>query len=112
MHRSSISRRLLLTGALAGATTLAFARGARSQDRAVLHIRHREDIANIDPKFYTHDSEMDVILALFPRLVEYKSTDTWEWELAAAEELKQIDPTHIGFKLRPGIQWTGGFGEL
>ena len=30
----------------------------------------------------------------------------------AAEYMKQLDPTHIEFKLKPGIMWSDGFGEL
>ncbi len=30
----------------------------------------------------------------------------------AAEYMKQLDPTHIEFKLKPGIMWSDDFGEM
>ena len=58
----------------------------------------------------------ETAFSLFPGLVRFKPTfepgQAWEWELDAATSIEQLDPTHIKFTLRPGIQWTNGFGEV
>ena len=57
--------------------------------------------------------EDDIFRCLLPALISYKpGADRWEWELEAAEEVKQLDDTTIAFRLKRGWQWTGGFGEL
>ena len=41
-----------------------------------------------------------------------KPGESWGWERDAALSIEQVDPTHIRFQLRPGLGWTGGFGEV
>ena len=50
---------------------------------------------------------------LFPKLVIYKpGTEEWEWELSAAEHFEQVDPLTFSFRLKPGLMWTNGYGEV
>lgn len=49
---------------------------------------------------------------IYSKLIHYVPGREWETELEAAEELEQVDDTHIRFKLKPGIMFTGGYGEM
>src|SRR5699024_877182 len=66
----------------------------------------------LDPGFYGNAYNVDVMNCIYSRLTEYKSGKKWGWELQAAEKLEQVDPTHIRFKLKKGIDFTGDYGEL
>ena len=50
--------------------------------------------------------------SMYLSLVQFKPGDTWEWELDAAEYFEQVDATHYDFRLRRGIRFTNGFGEM
>jgi len=47
-----------------------------------------------------------------PKLIEFKSGSDWEYELQAAESIEQVDELTIKFKLKPGLMWTGDYGEV
>ena len=113
MKRFGINRRRLLQGA-AGATLASSVvpRRVRAQSSGPLRVRLPVDIANVDPAYYGSRSETNIIIATQLRLIEYKATESWEWELQAAESIGHSDPTHIEFTLRDGLEWTGDFGEI
>ena len=50
--------------------------------------------------------------ACFERLIEYDSGDQWGWHLGAAESIGYDSPTRLRFRLRPGIKWSNGYGEV
>ena len=70
------------------------------------------DIQCLDPLNHIAELDFDIASAIHPKLIAYKPGTTFEWELDAAESIKQVDETHITFSLRPGIMFTNGFGEL
>src|SRR3954454_24482969 len=107
-------RRRFLAGTAAGASAAASPRAVRAPDRPeVLHVRSHADLAVLDPAYRRTASDHDVFRCLLPALISYKtSTDRWEWELEAADEVRQLDDTTIAFRLKPGWRWSGGFGEL
>lgn len=108
-----IPRRRVLGGLLAvGAATMARPRLGLGLDKKLVRIRARADIASIDPAQNQGVDEQFIIYATQSNLITFKPGEKWEWQLDAASAIKQEDPTHISFKLRPGIQWTNGFGEL
>lgn len=78
----------------------------------VLRARSYADLDALDPGFYENAYNVDVMNCIYSKLTHYKPGRTWETELQAAEQLEQVDPTHIHFKLKPGIMFTGGFGEM
>lgn len=82
-----------------------------AQERT-LTMRIPAEIVSLDPAFWQNASDLWVMEAVLPKLVIYKPGDRWEWELHAAEEIEQVDDRTIAFRLREGIQWTGGHGEL
>ena len=85
---------------------------AGAQTKSVLRYRVFTDMQVLDPPFRLTAPEGDVITVIFPKLVSFEPGDAWKWKPDAAEEIEQTDDTHIRFKLRHGLKWTNGFGEL
>jgi peptide/nickel transport system substrate-binding protein len=102
---------LMMTTAL-GAGALARPWGVRAQDRSVLRIRSYSDLQVLDPLNRLAQPEGDIMDAIFANLVKAKPGETWDWQLDAAEAIEQVDERHIDFRLKQGIRFTGGFGEL
>ncbi len=106
-------RRLMQTSAALAATAVARPRAAWSAAAGdTLRMRQPHEFANADPANPVTRSDINIHLAIYSGLIRYLPSDKWEWGYDAAEEMKQIDPTRIGFRLRQGIQWTNGFGEM
>ena len=71
------------------------------------------DPSALDPAFWLSSVDRHLINNLFPKLVSYRSdTDEWDWELSAAEHFEQVDPVTFSFRLKPGLMWTNGYGEV
>ena len=83
-----------------------------AQSGKVLRARSYADIDALDPGFYQNGYNVDVMNCIYSKLVRYKPGREWDIELEAAEEIEQVDDTHIRFKLKPGIMFTGGYGEM
>jgi peptide/nickel transport system substrate-binding protein len=113
MTISKLTRRRFLHGAsaLAAVATTGLPRLAAAADETVLRTSLNSDINRIDPADWSSQGERDVVDTIYAKLINYKPGDKWEWELEAAESIEQVDPTHIKFKLKPGILWTNGYGE-
>ena len=79
---------------------------------AELNVRLGEDFTTLDPAFWQSGADYTMINVLFPKLIEFKSGSDWEYELQAAESIKQVDELTIKFKLKPGLMWTGNYGEV
>lgn len=114
-HGGGITRRTLLqTGAVAviGGSLMPLSRAVRAAEGSVLHARAYADIDKLDPGFYQNAYNVDVMNCIYSKLVQFKPGREWDWELQAAESIEQVDETHIRFKLREGIMFTGGYGEM
>jgi len=111
--RQMISRRSILKGlsALAGgAAGLGWPRAARAaRDRVV--VRYARDIQNLDPAFRIGAIEGNVMRAVYQRLMSFKA-GSLEYAPDAAAEMKQPHDKLIEFRLKPGLQFTGGYGEV
>src|SRR3954471_21872052 len=109
-----INRRQALVGGaalLAAATTgLLRPRFAHAADDTIT-IRTEEDLNNLDPANRTGPIDVNVINAVQQGLIAFKPGSTG-WELDAAEEIKQDSDTEISFKLRPGLKFTDGYGDV
>jgi peptide/nickel transport system substrate-binding protein len=112
-------RRRHLLGLLLGGAVAACGRSQRSGISAggapgqrILRIQNDVDIQNLDPANRHGWYDELVMFAIYSSLCQYKASDTWDWQLDAAERLVEIDARTVEFKLKPGIQWTGGFGLL
>jgi peptide/nickel transport system substrate-binding protein len=103
-----------MTGTAAAGLTMAGARprAVDAADPKVLKVRTYYQLEILDPAFQISASDGDIIDTVLLGLVGIKPGETWGWERDAALSIEQTDPTHIRFQLRPGIGWTGGFGEV
>jgi len=70
------------------------------------------DFGQLDPAFWQSNSDLNLIHAIFPKLIEFKSSESWDWQLSSAESIEQIDELTIKFTLKPGLMWTNGYGEV
>lgn len=108
-----LTRRRFLEMTAAAMTSLAAASSrTHAQGTKVLRVRSSADIQDIDPSNPAASEDQDVMMAVFNKLVSYKTGTEWGWELEAATSIEQVDPTHVKFTLMPGVMWTNGFGEM
>ncbi|RWB37934.1 MAG: peptide ABC transporter substrate-binding protein, partial [Mesorhizobium sp.] len=113
----SISRRAVLkTGAALGggiiASGMPLSSAIWAAEGKVLKVRAVQDIRKLDPAYYGGWSEANVMGCIYSKLIRYKPGSEWSWELEAAEKVEQVDPTHIRFRLKKGIMFTGDYGEM
>lgn len=110
----STRRSLLKSGAAASALAVAGRswRGAAQAAGGSLRIRSYSDLQVLDPLNRLAQPEGDIMDAIFSNLAKAKPGEVWDWELDAAEELTQLDDLRIRFRLRQGIRFSGGFGEM
>ncbi|WP_213993499.1 ABC transporter substrate-binding protein [Sodalis sp. dw_96] len=92
-----------------GGQTLAFAADNKNK---ILRVQNDQDITNLDPANRSGWYDEMVMFAVYSGLCQYKAGTEWGWQLDAAEVLEQVDPLTVHFKLKPGIKWTGNFGEM
>jgi peptide/nickel transport system substrate-binding protein len=79
----------------------------------VLRARLYNDINRLDPAIYENAYNVEVMNLIYPKLVGYvPNSDQWDWQLEAAEEIEEVDETHIRFRLRRGLMWSDGYGEI
>lgn len=104
----------VLSAATLGAvgSSLLGAKASLAIEGKTLKIRNDGDIRNLDPATRGGWYDETVMFAIFSGLVQYKAGDEWGWQLDAAESLDASDPLAIPFKLKPGLKWTNGFGEV
>ena len=113
MFNQPLSRRHTLKGfAGAGAAAALLPGVVRAEEMTVLRARTLTDLKSLDPPLRSSPSDSDVVDAIYSRLIAFRPGDEWRWDLDAAEMIEQIDETRIAFRLRPGIRWTGGYGEM
>lgn len=114
MNHFTFTRRRFLQGSLILGAATAGARVAWSQGDGILRLRSRRDIQTLDPGWMIGDMEIDLQYACLGSLAVFSRTGgELSWVPSDfVESVEQVDPLHIAFKLRPGIQWSGGFGEL
>lgn len=100
-----------------GALGLATATGSLSQvvfadGKKILKIRAYADLRSLDPALSQGVVDEEIQGSIYSKLIQYKPGREWGYVLDAAESIEQVDPTHIKFKLKPGIMFTNGFGEM
>ncbi|HSA81481.1 MAG TPA: ABC transporter substrate-binding protein, partial [Geminicoccaceae bacterium] len=112
MQRPWLSRRRLLQGVGGLGAAAALRPRVGAAEARVLRVRASADLQVLDPAHRKGQPEGDILRCLFPRLIEYRTGDAWGWRLGAAAAIEQDGPTRVRFTLRPGILFTGGFGEM
>ncbi|MFT5116084.1 MAG: peptide/nickel transport system substrate-binding protein [Parasphingorhabdus sp.] len=96
-----------LTAATAGMYEVAFADGKK-----ILKIRTYADMRSLDPAHSQGIVDEEIQSSIYSKLIQYKPGREWGWELDAAESIEQVDSTHIKFKLKEGVMFSNGFGEM
>jgi peptide/nickel transport system substrate-binding protein len=95
------------------ASSLITAVGATAKESPkILRIRLYADIQNMDPAFLVSSSDSMVGNAVFNGLVRY-APNSYDLEYQLAEWIEQSeDGLEIRFKLKEGVMWQKGYGEL
>ncbi len=112
----SRSRRRFMIGTAglgAFAATMPISHAIWASNNSTVRVRARADLDTLDPAFYQNTWNIDAMSCLYSKLIRFKPSQAeWEWELEAAESIEQVDDTHIRFRLREGIMFTNGYGEM
>lgn len=114
VSRRTFLRSIAGVGALAATMPLSRVVWAADADGMVKTLRARSyaDLDHLDPGWYGNAYNVDVMNCLYSKLIHYKPGRKWGHELQAAQSIEQVDATHIRFKLRHGLMFTGGYGEM
>ncbi len=112
MAKFNVSRRKFIQGTAAVAAAGLASPIAASAATDSLKVRIADYVNLLDPAFWQSGAEQILMHTIFPKLIDFKPGKVWEWELVAAESIEQVDNTHISFRLRPGLMWTGDYGEV
>ena len=75
-------------------------------------VRAYSDLNNIDPAFSSGLFDEEIQGLIYSKLIQLKPGREWGYVLDAAESIEQTSPTTIDFKLKEGIMFTNGFGEM
>jgi peptide/nickel transport system substrate-binding protein len=109
-----LSRRSFIAGtfALAGtAMSIPLDTRARPGAPGRVIVGADRDIRLLDPAYRTGSVEGNVLRAIYRRLIRFKP-ESLDYELDAAAEIRQVDPTRIEFSLRPGLRFPEPYGEM
>lgn len=94
---------------MAGSAVLA-ARPGWAQGRTSFTVRLEQELASLDPAFRPSPTDGSVMWAIYQHLVRFKRHSV-EWELDAAESIRQVSDTVVEFTLRPN-QVFPGYGAM
>jgi ABC-type transport system substrate-binding protein len=79
----------------------------------ILKVRITADIQDMDPAFMTGSLENSITNNIYQGLIEYRGNYDQYFDALISEPLKvSEDGLKISFKLREGIQFQKGYGEL
>src|SRR3546814_16636584 len=107
-RRNFLVQSLVFGGAVA---MPAWAGKVLAADDGVLRARLYKDVNSLDPAIYQNAYNVDVMGLIYPKLIGYKPhSDTWEWQLEAAETIEQHNDTHTRLHLKPGLRWSAAIG--
>jgi peptide/nickel transport system substrate-binding protein len=114
-NSSAISRRRFIQAS--GALGLATAAGSMSEvvfaaGKKILRVRAYADLRSLDPAFSQGVVDEEIQSCIYSKLIQYKPGREWGYQLDAAESIEQASPTTIKFKLKKGIMFSNGFGEM
>lgn len=102
---------MTLTRRATFAAPLLAAGAARAAERDTVTVRIARDIRNLDPANNTSGIESNLIKSCMQRLVMGRR-GSFEWEIDAAVRVEKPTPTTVLFELKPGLQFSGGYGPL
>ena len=78
----------------------------------VVKVRAYSDLKSLDPAFSGGVFDEEIHGLIYSKLIQFKPGREWGYNLDAAESIQQTSPTTIDFKLKEGITFTNGFGEM
>ncbi len=111
MTTSGFNRRDFLTTVAGSALVYSIDAPAQNTPRTSITVRIDRDLAVLDPAHRTGPWDGNVMRVVYQRLMTQKPNSA-ELELDAAAEVKQVSPTVIEFRLKPGQMFTDGYGEM
>ncbi len=112
-HNPTRRQFLQTSGALGlAAASGGFAEVVYAQGKKVLKVRAYADMRSLDPAYSQGITDEEIHSCIYSKLIQYKPGREWGWQLDAAESIEQVDDTHIKFKLKPGIMFSNGYGEM
>jgi peptide/nickel transport system substrate-binding protein len=85
---------------------------AIAAEKKIIRIGWEGDPTTLDPPFWGTAPDQYLFDSIYPRLAKPVPGREWQYELDAAKSVDMSDPTMIKFELKPGVMWTGGYGEL
>ena len=103
-----VSRRAALAGS---AAMIAAPVLAQSKAKTAISVRIDRDVEVLDPAFRTGLQDGNIVRAITQRLITV-APGGGTLTLDAAEEVKQVSPTVIEFRLKPGQMFSDGFGAM
>lgn len=113
MPLSDLNRRSLIKSAVIGLAAAvgltAFTATAQAES---LRVYVPSDPASIDPAYWGTSVDGYLMFNVMPRLASPVPGDEWVLENDIAESIDFSDPTKIKFKLKEGLQWSNGYGEI
>ena len=107
-----LNRRQFLQAGALGAVAMTMPKIVWAGGKKILKVRDYSPIESFDPAIHSGVPEESVLHAIYNKLISYTPGDKWGWRLEAAKSIEQVDPTHIKFELKQGIQFTNGYGEM
>ena len=112
---SAISRRRFLQAS--GALGIATAAGGMSgvvyaAGKKILKVRTYADMRSLDPVYSQGIVDEEIQSSIYSKLIQFEPGREWGYRLDAAESIEQATPTTINFKLKSGIMFSNGFGEM
>ncbi len=106
-------RQLLQTGTMAAGASLAGAAlpGVSMGATKSVTVRSYAELQVLDPAFRLSSADDDIAFCCLNRLVNFIPNDpSWTLENCFAEEIEQIDPVTVKFRIMKGVPWSDGFG--
>ena len=108
-----ISRRRFLqtTGAVAGSSLLPSI--VRAEDGKRMTVRMPSQFKSLDPGYMFGSTEMAVQFGCLPILANYNPGGGRSWRPSYyVTSIEYADDLNIKFSLRPGLEWSNGYGEV
>jgi len=112
-----VTRRQFLKASTAASAGLMLSQGiwpktSWSAQGNILKYRMTGEVRNFDTAFGGTDDDAILYQCIYAKLTVFKPGMKWGWQLEDAASIEEVSPTEVKFDLRPGIMFTGGFGEL
>lgn len=110
--QKNLNRRQFLQAGALGAMALTLPTVVWADGKKILKVRDYKPVDSFDPAVHAGIPVENATHTIYNKLISYIPGDKWGWQLEAAQSIEQVDPTHIKFELKKGIQFTNGYGEM